>query len=104
MKNDQYQANRGFGAVSKGDYVVGCNFLQQANVHVDLWRVGDFASDNLEATLLSYHTLQKVGHGIDDAIVVRLVSNLCALLILFSMMTLHFHAVNCKLMPPKHGC
>ena len=100
VKHDWYQAIGGSCVASIGEYVVDCYLLSKANV--PLWRVGDFASDKLEATLFSYHTLQKVGDGIDDGIVVGLVGDLCSLSTLFSMMALHLHAVNGKFVPPKH--
>jgi hypothetical protein len=102
VKNDRYQAIGGSCVASVGDYVVDCDLLRQANVPIDLWRVGDFASDKLAATLFSYRTLQKVQTGVDDGIVVGLVGDLCALSTLFSMMALHLHAVNGKFVPPKH--
>jgi hypothetical protein len=84
------------------DYIVDCDLLRQANVPVYLWRVGDFASDKLAATLCSYCTLQQVGNWIVDGIVFGLVGDLCALSTLFSMMALHLNAVNGRFVPPKH--
>jgi putative effector of murein hydrolase LrgA (UPF0299 family) len=102
VKNDRYQAIGSSCVTSIGDYVVDCDLLRHVNVPVDLWRVDDFVSDKLAATLFSYCTLQKVGNGIVDGIVVGLVGDICALLTLFLMMALHLHAVNGKFIPPKH--
>lgn len=66
-------------------------------------RIGDFASDKLAATLFSYLTLPQVSNGINDGIVVGLVGDLYALLTLFSILSLHLHAINGKCVPPKHG-
>jgi hypothetical protein len=51
VKHDRYQATGGSCVASIGEYVVDCDLLWKANVPDDLWRVGDFASDKLVATL-----------------------------------------------------
>lgn len=66
------------------EYFVDCDLLQQANVPIDWYRVGEFASCKLSATLFSYHTLQKVGNGIEYGIVFRLVGSLSSLLTFFN--------------------
>ncbi len=102
VKNDRYQCIGGSGIASVGEYVVDCDLLRQAKVPIDLWRVSDFASDKFAASFFSYCTLQRVSEGIDNGTVVGLGGDVCALSALFSMMSLHLHAVSGKFVPPKH--
>ena len=60
-KSDRYQLIGGSCIATVGNYVVDCELLPLSGL---LWRVYDFASDKLAATLFSYRFLKKLAVGI----------------------------------------
>ena len=58
-KSDRYQLIGGSSVATVENYIVDCDLLQLSGVVTDLWRVCDFASDKLAATLFPY----KIGSG-----------------------------------------
>ena len=93
-KGDRYQLIGGSSLATVGNYVVDCELLQLSGVVKDLWRVHDFASDKLAATLFSYRSLKKFAVGIEDGNAVGLTVDACALAL--------SHAVNGSHIPAKH--
>ena len=100
-KSDRYQLIGGSCVARIGEHIIDCDLLQQAEVTKDLWRVWDYASDKLTATLFSYKTLKKLAVGIEEGKCVALIGDACALIASFCMMALHLRSVNGTLVPTK---
>ena len=101
-KSDRYQLIGGSSVTMIGEHIIDCDLLRQAGVSKDLWRVCDYASDKLTASLFSYRTLKNLAVGIDDGKCVGLIGDACALTASFCMLALHLHSVNGTLVPAKH--
>jgi hypothetical protein len=101
-KSDRYQLIGGSCVAFIGEHIIDCDLLRQAGVTKDLWRVRDYASDKLTATLFSYKTLKNLAIGMKDEKCVGLIGDACALAASFCMMSLHLHSVNGTLLPAKH--
>ena len=65
-KSDRYQLIAGSCVARIGKHIIDCDLLRQAEVVKDLWRVWDYASDKLTASLFSHKSLKKLVVGIKE--------------------------------------